>query len=226
MNFAQNKLNELPESFPIFPLTGALLLPGGQLPLNIFEPRYLAMTEDALAHGRLLAMIQPDKTQPSGPNGSVMMRIGCLGRVSSFAETEDGRYLITLTGVARFEIVEELEMQRGYRRVRGDFSRFVADVAPPVLAEFDRDGLLDALRRYFTHRGFSANWESIEAMPDAALITSLAMACPFDPIEQQALLEADSLDERARILRALLRIDSHEPPNDPQSGTPSRRLAS
>ncbi len=226
MNFAQGMLDALPESFPIFPLTGALLLPGGQLPLNIFEPRYLAMTEDALAQGRHLAMVQPDKSRPADAHGSVMMRIGCLGRLSSFAETEDGRYLITLTGVARFAIVEELEMRRGYRRVRGDFSRFAQDLQPPALDMFDREGMLESLRRYFAHRGFSANWEAIEAMPDTALVNSLAMACPFDPMEQQALLEAATLDDRAQTLRALLRIDSHEPPTNSEPGAPTRRLAS
>jgi Lon protease-like protein len=226
MNFAQSKLEDIPESFPIFPLTGALLLPGGQLPLNIFEPRYLAMIEDALANGRMLGMIQPDKAVPPGPSGSGMMRVGCLGRLSSFAETDDGRYLITLTGVVRFTIAEELPSLRGYRRVRGDFSEFAVDLAAPSSDVFDRDGLLDALRLYFSHRGFQANWEAITAMPDSALVTSLAMACPFDPMEQQALLEAPGLDERAQTLRALLRIDSHEPPTDFETGMPPRRLAS
>jgi Lon protease-like protein len=226
MNFAQSRLEDLPESFPVFPLADALLLPGGQLPLNIFEPRYMAMTEDALARGRLLGMIQPDLSRPAVANGPALFRVGCLGRLSSFAETDDGRYLITLTGVIRFDVAEEQEMRRGYRRVSGDFRRFAADLAPPALAEFDREGLFDTLRLYFSHRGFSANWEAIEAMPDTALVTSLAMACPFDALEKQALLEAENLEERAQTLRALLRIDSHEPPTDPEAGTPPRRLAS
>jgi Lon protease-like protein len=226
MDMALNRLDNLPESFPIFPLTGALLLPGGQLPLNIFEPRYLAMIEDALANGRSLAMIQPEKASPQGPNGSALMRVGCLGRLTSFAETEDGRYLITLTGMIRFEVAHELEMQRGYRRVRGDFNAFAADLLPPSLVDFDRQGLVDALRLYFDHRGFSANWESIESMPDSALVNSLSMACPFDPIEQQALLEATTFSERAQTLRTLLRIDSHEPPPNLQTGISARRLAS
>ena len=226
MNLAENRLSDLPESFPIFPLNGALLLPGGQLPLNIFEPRYLAMVEDALSGGRLMAMIQPDKTKPPGPNGTSLMRVGCLGRLSSFAETDDGRYMITLTGVARFEVAEELDMRRGYRCVRGDFRAFATDMLPPALPEFDRQGLLESLSLYFDHRGFSANWDAIEAMPNAGLINSLAMACPFDPIEKQALLEAKTLLDRAETLRALLRIDSHEPPTSPESGTSPRRMAS
>jgi len=226
MNIAQSSLDDLPEEFAVFPLTGALLLPGGQLPLNIFEPRYLAMVEDALATGRMLAMIQPDAARPKLSSGPALCRVGCLGRLSSFAETDDGRYLITLTGLIRFEVAEELEMRRGYRRVRGDFSRFAADRTPPDLRGFDRAGLLDALRHYFSHRGLSVNWEAIEAMADAPLVTSLAMACPFDPIEKQALLEAANFDDCALTLRTLLRIDSHEPPIDPDDAAPPRRLAS
>ena len=210
MSPAQTSIEALPEIFPVFPLSGALLLPGGQLPLNIFEPRYLAMTEDALGQGRLLAMIQPDRGKPNTAQGSTLFRVGCLGRISSFAETDDGRYLITLTGIARFALVEEVEMRRGYRRVRGDFSSFAADLAPPALPDFDRAGLIDALRRYFRHRGIEANWQSVDAMADAALVTSLSMVCPFDPMEKQALLEAPTLAERAQALRALLRIDCHD----------------
>src|SRR5579872_261431 len=113
------RVDELPGEFPVFPLPGALLLPRGKLPLNIFEPRYLAMTEDALGAGRMLAMIQPDANLPETANGTALFRVGCLGRLSSFSETDDGRYLITLTGVIRFAIAEEIGMRRGYRRVRG-----------------------------------------------------------------------------------------------------------
>ncbi len=221
------RLEALPEIFPVFPLSGALLLPGGQLPLNIFEPRYLAMVEDALAFGRVFGMIQPDYSQPAGENGPALFRVGCLGRLTSFSETNDGRYLITLTGVARFEIISEAEMRRGYRRVQGDFHRFSDEQHaehPPV--DLGRDALLAALRHYFTHRGFSANWEMIETMPDPELITNLAMVCPFDPLEKQALLEAPSLLEQAETLRTLLQIDTHEPPPAPDAAKPNRRLAS
>jgi len=226
MSPAQTSLETLPEVFPVFPLTGAMLLPGGQLPLNIFEPRYLAMVEDALAHGRLLAMIQPDRNRPATEQGPALLRVGCLGRLTSFAETDDGRYLITLTGVARFMLVEEKAMHRGYRRARGDFRPFVADLAPPRLEEFDRPGLIEALRRYFTQRGFDANWQSINAMPDVALITSLSMVCPFDPMEKQALLEAPTLSDRAQTLRTLLRIDSHETQDNSDPDNAPRRLPS
>jgi len=219
-------LAELPEIFPVFPLTGALLLPGGRLPLNIFEPRYLAMTEDALANGRMFALIQPDPSREPGPNGPSLYRIGCLGRLSSFSETEDGRYLITVTGLIRFEVVEELPMRRGYRRVRGDFSRFGADLEPQDAHGLDRKALLEALRGYFERRGFDANWEAIDEMEDVPLVTSLAMVCPFDPVEKQALLESANLVDCCATLHTLLRIDTHEMPEDPDDEPTGRRLAS
>ncbi len=228
MNDIQPLLTELPERFPVFPLTGALMLPGGRLPLNIFEPRYLAMIEDALGSGRMFAIIQPDDSRPAGETGPAMFRVGCLGRLSSFSETDDGRYLITLSGLIRFEVVEELEMRRGYRRVRGDFRRFEADLDPEAASRIiDRAPLLEALRGYFRHRGFDANWDAIQALDDAPLVTSLAMVCPFDPLEKQALLEASDLAERATTLRTLLSIDTHEAPEDPDDDTPpARRFAS
>lgn len=204
------RLEELPAEFAVFPLTGALVLPRGKLPLNIFEPRYLAMTEDALGEGRMFAMIQPDASRPAGPTGPALYRVGCLGRLSSFAETDDGRYLITLTGLVRFTVAAELEMRRGYRRVRAEFRGFGHDLDPPGPMEgFDRDRLLASLRGYFLRRGFDANWEAIGKMPDDALVTTLCMVCPFDPAEKQALLEAPTPAERAATLRTLLEIDTH-----------------
>ena len=204
-------LEELPEEFPVFPLAGALLLPGGRLPLNIFEPRYLALVEDALASGRMLGMVQPDRRLARGDNGPGLYRIGCLGRISAFEESGDGRYLITLTGVARFTIVEEVEKRRGYRRVRGAFSGFAADLQEPQAGlPFERGVLLAALRRYFAKAGVEANWDTIADRPDAALVVSLAMACPFDAEEKQALLEARDEAERARALLALLELNAFE----------------
>ncbi len=221
MNPFAPRLEDLPESFPVFPLTGALLLPRGRLPLNIFEPRYLAMTEDALAAGRMFGMIQPDPARPRGESNSGLYRVGCLGRLSSFSETDDGRYLITLTGVARFTITREIEPRRGYRRVIGDFSRFAADLdeVDPAVATFDRPRLLTALRAYFTHRGFDANWDAIDEMPDDQLVVTLCMVCPFEPAAKQALLEAGTARDRAEALLALLQIDAHSPTDDtPMSG--------
>src|SRR5579862_9276470 len=149
----QTRFEDLPTEFAVFPLSGVLLLPRGRLPLNIFEPRYLAMTEDALANGRMFAMIQPDPALPDKPNGPALYRIGCLGRLSSFSETDDGRLLITLIGLTRFSIASEIDMRRGYRRVIGDFSAFRADMNDPADISIDREGLLGALRGYFARRG-------------------------------------------------------------------------
>jgi hypothetical protein len=209
MSAPHPRLDDLPEQFPVFPLGGALLLPGGHLPLNIFEPRYLAMVEDALGRGRYFGMIQPDKRLARGETGPGLYRIGCLGRISSFSEADDGRYLITLTGVIRYTIAEEIEMQRGYRRVSAGLKGFAADLRPQTgILPFPRQVLLDALRRYFATAGAEANWDAIAEMPDAGLVTSLCMACPFNTEEKQALLEARDLTARAEALRALLEIDS------------------
>ena len=205
------RLEDLPPEFAVFPLAGALLLPHGRLPLNIFEPRYLAMTEDALAQRRLFAMIQPDQTRVPGPHGPGLHRIGCLGRITSFSETDDGRFLITLTGLTRFAVAEELDMRRGYRRVRADFAGFATDLqATPAVQGFDRAGLLDALAAYFRRRAIDANWDMLREMSDSTLLTTVCMVCPFDPVEQQALIESASAADRAGTLLALLRIDSHQ----------------
>jgi Lon protease-like protein len=201
------RVDELPETFPIFPLEGALLLPRGRLPLNIFEPRYLAMTEDALGAGRMLAMIQPDGSGQMMPAGPRLYQVGCLGRLSSFSETDDGRLLISLTGLIRFEIVRELEGRRGYRRVQGDFGRFLDDLSleeRPIGVE--REALLTALRGYFGARKLEANWDAIKRIPDDILVITLAMTCPFQPVEKQALLEAPSDAERAAALLSLLQM--------------------
>ena len=203
-------IDGLPTEFPVFPLGGALLLPQGKLPLNIFEKRYLAMIEDALASGRVIGMVQPDENRPGTPSGPALYKVGCLGRLSSFSEADDGRYLITLTGIVRFVINVELEMQRGYRRVRADLARFRHDLDASATSEgIDREGLTQALRGYFTANGFDANWEAIDDMPDDALVTTLAMVCPFDPAEKQALLEAPEPADRASTLLTLLRMGAH-----------------
>ena len=203
-------MDELPTEFPVFPLGGALLLPQGKLPLNIFEPRYLAMVEDALASGRVIGMVQPDENRPPTPSGPALYKIGCLGRLSSFSESDDGRYLVTLTGMVRFVISVELEMQRGYRRVRADLSRFRSDLdGKPSTQGIDREGLTQALRTYFVARGFDANWDAINEMPDDALVITLAMICPFDPAEKQALLEAPKSVDRASTLLTLLQMGAH-----------------
>jgi Lon protease-like protein len=198
------RLADLPTEIAVFPLTGALLLPRGRLPLNIFEPRYLAMTMDALGQGRLFGMVQPDAR---GKAAQGLYRIGCLGRISSFSETDDGRLLITLIGVARFRILEELPLAAGgYRRVRADYTDFVTDLLEAEPPPLDRPALLGALKPYFLARGIEANWDAVEQTPDALLVTMLAMVCPFDPPEKQALLEAAEGQERAEMLVTLLRM--------------------
>jgi Lon protease-like protein len=210
----------LPTEFPIFPLPGAVVLPGGRLPLNIFEPRYMALIEDSLGAGRMFGMIQPDTTRSETPAGPGLYRIGCLGRMTSFSETDDGRFLITLTGVTRFAVSVELEMRSGYRRVRADLARFAADLAPDGEG-VEREKLLDALRLYFTSRGFDANWDAIGEMSDGMLVSTLAMACPFEPAEKQALLEAMSMRERSQALLTLLQIDAHSVDGGEQGRAPS-----
>lgn len=215
------RMADLPEEIAVFPLPGALLLPQGKLPLNIFEPRYLAMTLDALANGRMFGMIQPDPRLKRGEAGPGLYRIGCLGRLSSFSETDDGRLLITLTGLARFRVIGELPLDEGgYRRVRADYTGFARDLdlgAPPPT--IDRAELLGALKPYFRARGIDANWEAIEQMSDATLVTTLAMVCPFEVPEKQALLEAPDPADQADILVALMRMGAAA--NAPSEGRPS-----
>lgn len=203
---------DLPADIPVFPLAGALLLPGGRLPLNIFEPRYLAMVEDALGRGRLIGMVLPDPAKPRPQGRSTIYRVGCLGRIASFSETGDGRYLITLLGTHRFRVLEELpDSPRGYRRVRADHAAFSADWHPAPAAAVDRVALLAALRPYFQSRRIEADWPAIERTPPDMLVTTLCMICPFGEAEKQALLEAPDLAARAAMLVTLLRMESAGP---------------
>jgi Lon protease-like protein len=210
------RADDLPLVIPVFPLDGVLLLPGGQLPLNIFEPRYLNMFDDAMSGERIIGMVQ---TRPGGeverPN---LAPVGCAGRVTSFAETSDGRYLVTLTGVCRFRVGEELPARAPYRQVRADFATFEGDLhegSPQAAPPGDASPLLEALRRYLDHRGLAIDWTSAETAPSEALINSLAMALPFEPVEKQALLEAPTLVERRETLVALLEIDAAGDDEDP-----------
>ncbi|WP_419900869.1 LON peptidase substrate-binding domain-containing protein [Roseomonas sp. USHLN139] len=208
----QPRPESLPAGVPVFPLTGALLLPGGRMPLNIFEPRYLAMTEAALAGGRLLAMVLPDPALPRPAGRSAIQRVACLGRIASFSEAEDGRYLITLRGLLRFRVVEELpDDPRGFRRVRTDFSPYLGDLAPLADAPLDRAALLAALRPYFQARRIEADWTAIERAAAPMLVTNLCMLCPFGDAEKQALLEAPDLAARAAMLIALLQLEAAGP---------------
>ena len=203
-----SKASDLPQVIPVFPLDGALLLPRGTLPLNIFEPRYLNMVDDAMAGERMIGMIQTRGGDRQRPR---LQRVGCAGRITSFAETSDGRYLITLTGVARFALGEELPTPAPYRQVKAGFAGFEDDLKPgPDNWDFDRDRLLGALRVYLNQRSMDVDWSTAKDAPGEALVNSLAMALPFDPQEKQALLEAEALEDRARALTALLEIDAAE----------------
>ena len=206
----------LPDTLPVFPLTGVLLLPRGRLPLNIFEPRYLAMTRDALAAERLIGMVQP-ANPPIRETNPAIYPIGCAGRITSFSETDDGRFLITLTGVSRFRIREELPLLSGYRRAVADWGDFAADLAPDE-ARFDRARLVRALKAFFAQRRVEADWSAVEQAPAEHLVTSIAMMCPFAPNEKQALLEARDLGERARLLTALVEMNAGGPAPDPEAG--------
>ena len=196
---------DLPDVIPVFPLPGALLLPRSRLPLNIFEPRYLAMLDDALrSDHRLIGMVQPYESACQPPK---LHSIGCAGRVTSLSETEDGRYLIALTGVSRFRIRNELEGFTPYRRIRADWSDFHADLcggdADPG---FDREEFLLLLRRYFESAHLSSDWDAMRDAEPELLINSLSMMCPFSVEERQALLEAPRLSDRSATLKALMQF--------------------
>lgn len=198
---------QLPSALPIFPLTGVLLLPRGQLPLNIFEERYLAMTRDALQAERMIGMIQPQDGAGDAGDPPVY-RTGCAGRMTSFSETDDGRYLITLTGVARFDVARELPRDRLYRRVVPEWQPYRGDLEESVTV-IDRARLLAALKPFFQRHRIAAEWPAVEATPDQRLVTTVAMACPFVPAEKQALLEARDATERARLLTSLVEMAVH-----------------
>ena len=201
-------LADLPDTIPLFPLPGALLLPRGRLPLHIFEPRYLAMIEDCLkTRHRLIGMIQPRQT-PSGEKRLQM--IGCAGRLTGFSETEDGRYMITLSGVSRFRVVEEVQGFSPYRRCRVDWSDFARDLGGAEDdPNFQREVFLEALGRYFAKLQLATDWSSLKEAEPELLVNSLSMLCPFSPEDKQALLEAPSLVTRRETLMTLIEFALH-----------------
>ncbi|CAN5313910.1 LON peptidase substrate-binding domain-containing protein [soil metagenome] len=201
------KISDLPAVIPVFPLDGAMLLPHGSLPLNIFEPRYLNMIDDALAAERIIGMVQ---TVAGGSRERPKLaEVGCAGRITSFAETSDGRYLITLSGLIRFGTGQELLTPTPYRQVRADYGPYAPDLAP--MGEdtgFDRLHFLAALKAYLDHRAMEIDWDSAKDAPCEALVNSLSMALPFEAAEKQALLEAATPAERRMALIALMEIDA------------------
>jgi Lon protease-like protein len=201
---------ELPEVIPVFPLPGALLLPRGQMPLNIFEPRYLAMVDDAFRDGhRLIGMIQPDVTHSSGDKKNpALFRVGCVGRITQLAETGDGRYILELTGVSRFKVLEELSVLTAYRQCKVDYFAFADDFTARKGEEaVDRQALLDVLTDFLKANNLKVDWEGIESAPNEALVNALAMMSPYGPAEKQAMLEAPDLKTRAEILIAVTEMD-------------------
>jgi Lon protease-like protein len=209
MNVIYKGSADLPEVIPVFPLPGALLLPRGQMPLNIFEPRYLAMVDDSLRDGhRLIGMIQPDPAHPGSEEKPTLFKIGCVGRITQIAESGDGRYLLQLTGVARFKVEEELKVATAYRQCRVTFVPFADDfIARKGEDEVDRKAVLEALTSFLKANNLKTDWDGVESASNEALDNALAMMSPYGTAEKQALLEAPDLKARAEILVAVTEMD-------------------
>lgn len=197
--------DDLPEELPIFPLAGVLLLPRGSLPLNIFEPRYVAMVEDALRGNRLIGMIQT-KTAEDGADDDIFT-VGCAGKITEFSETVDGRYEIKLAGISRFKIAEELSKNsKGYRRVRTSWTDYEGDLKAKTCLDLDREKLKSLLQKYFHKQGMDCDWYAVDEADDGKLITCLSMVCPFTPCEKQALLEAGCCHDRGEKFMTMLEM--------------------
>ena len=199
--------HNLPQELPLFPLVGVLLLPRGLLPLNIFEPRYLNMFEYALSNQRLIGISQPSIDGVSGlsaSDNSNLYKIGCAGRITSFQETREGQIQITLRGVCRFLIKSELPLMSGFRRSSADFSQFKTDYSEETMLTNERDRLVSGLRAYFKMENIEADWDTIKKTPDDRLVTSIAMVCPFEPHEKQAILESKDLTHRCKLVIGLI----------------------
>ena len=205
-------MKKLPENIPLFPLPGALLLPNSRLPLNIFEPRYINMVEDALAtKHRLIGMIQPIKLNigDSLKEENKYQKVGCAGRIVSFTETEDGRYLITLEGISRFKFSKEIETQKPYILSEIDWGLYTNDLVPfEGLNSFDRNGFLEILKKYLDSAQIASDWEVLKKAREEVLVNSLSMLCPFEPEEKQVLLEAETIVNRLDVLVTLMKLSS------------------
>jgi Lon protease-like protein len=202
-NVKYRTIADLPATVPVFPLAAALLLPGARMPLNVFEPRYLKMVDDVVGGIRLIGIIQPALDGRQRADGEpALCEVGCIGRLTSFAETSDGRYLISLNGVCRFRIAEELAVKTPYRQVR--ITPFAADLIEDAgAAEVDRTALLKAFRQYLEANELEADWESVSRADNTTLVNALSMMAPYGPAEKQALLEAADLKTRAETLIAI-----------------------
>jgi uncharacterized protein len=209
MNEVYKCPDDLAGVIPIFPLPGALLLPRGQMPLNIFEPRYIAMVDAALMSGnRLIGMIQPDPAHPGPEDHPNLYKVGCVGRITQIAETGDGRYLMQLTGIARFRVEEELPVTTPFRQCRVTYAPFADDfIARKGEEQVDRQAVLQALSDFLKANNLKTDWEGIENAPNEALVNALAMMSPYGTAEKQAMLEAPDLKTRAEILVAVTEIE-------------------
>lgn len=201
--------DDLPETVPVFPLNGALLLPETRRPLNVFEPRYLALVDHALAADRLIGLVQPADAAEESPPGRVALRsVGCLGRLTQFEEADDDRYVIVLDGVCRFDILGEVRGRAPFRRMRISAARFADDFDPDHDAgDVDRGRFLKVMRAYATFAGLDLDWDEIERTGTADLVNLCAMLSPYGPAEKQLLLEADSLAHRAEALIAMAEVE-------------------
>ena len=218
MNAVYEGAKDCPAAIPLFPLGGALLLPRGQMPLNIFEPRYLAMIDDALKGDRVIGIIQPEPETGRQPEIPPLLKVGCLGRITQFSETGDGRYIITLTGISRFRLLDELSVTTAYRQGRVGYDAYAADfVARTGEDEVDRKGLLKALRDFAKANDLKIDWKGVNEAPNEALVNALSMMCPFGPRETQALLEAPTLKDRAEVLVAITEIELARGGGDPDT---------
>ncbi|QIK38026.1 peptidase S16 [Caldichromatium japonicum] len=198
---------DLPAAIPLFPLTGAILMPGVQLPLNIFEPRYLRMVADALASNHLIGMIQPT-SETALDEVPEIHRIGCAGRITSYSETPDGRIVLILTGLCRFAVLHELELRNGYRRARVDWSPFALDYQDDPTPIADRSGFLRSLKGYCRQNGIDVPWDDVERLSDQDLVNLLCAHLPLSPEDKQALIETLQTAERAQLMRGLLEMDA------------------
>jgi uncharacterized protein len=220
MSFAKRyrTIADLPRRLPVFPLPGALLLPRADLPLNIFEPRYLAMIDDALAGDRLIGMIQPADEAADLAGAPALSRVGCAGRITAFAEAPEDRVLITLSGICRFTVTGEIEASHAYRMIEPDFTPFSGDLKPGRgQSGVDRDALLKVFRSYLDANNLSADWKEVAAASNESLVNTLSLLAPYPPRDKQALLEAHDLKTRAEVLIALTEMALARNDPSPQS---------
>lgn len=218
MHAVYNGAEDCPPVIPVFPLAGALLLPRGQMPLNIFEPRYLTMIDDAIRTHRIIGMVQPEPEAGRQAGEPELLQIGCIGRITQFAETGDDRCIVTLTGIARFRITEELAVVTPYRQARVSYEEFAVDFTARAGEDaVDRVGLLKALRAFAKANELKIDWKGVNEAPNEALVNALSMMCPFGPREKQALLEAPDLKHRAEVLVAITEIELARAGADPET---------